>query len=138
MSRNFIIVAAWTVFAGIAYVTLSPIGLRPQIADPNLERFGAFAVLGLLLGMAYPGRQGLFAALIVGDAVGARIPSIVYTRARCRICGNACQGSRRIGRHRCCHHPVTRLSAEGLIDPRILQIIWANRRNRVCARPYRA
>jgi VanZ family protein len=57
------------VFAGIAFVTLSSTGLRPRIADPNLERFAAFAVLGLLLGMAYPGRRGLFAALIVGAAV---------------------------------------------------------------------
>ena len=57
MSRKFIIVAAWTVFAGIAFVTLSSTGLRPRIADPNLERFAAFAMLGLLLGMAYPGRR---------------------------------------------------------------------------------
>jgi hypothetical protein len=54
---------------GIAFVTLSPIGLRPNIADPNLERFAAFAVLGLLLGMAYPGRRALFAVTIVVAAV---------------------------------------------------------------------
>jgi hypothetical protein len=69
MPRKFIIVAAWTVFAGIAFVTLSPIGLRPAIADPNLERFGAFAILGLLLGMAYPSRRALFAVIIVIAAV---------------------------------------------------------------------
>jgi VanZ family protein len=69
MSRKFIIVAAWIVFAGIAFVTLSPIGLRPKIADPDLERFAAFAVLGLLLGMAYPGRRAAFALIIVIAAV---------------------------------------------------------------------
>jgi mannose/fructose/N-acetylgalactosamine-specific phosphotransferase system component IIC len=44
-------------------------GLRPEIAAPNLERFAAFAVLGLLLGMAYPGRPAFFALLIVAAAV---------------------------------------------------------------------
>jgi len=63
MSRKFITVAAWTVFTGIAFVTLSSTGLRPRIADPNLERFAAFAVLGLLLG--HPGRRALFAVIIV-------------------------------------------------------------------------
>ena len=69
MSRKFVTVAAWVVFACIAFVTLSPIGLRPKIADPTLERFAAFAVLGLLLGMAYPSRRALFAALIIAAAV---------------------------------------------------------------------
>lgn len=67
MSRKFITVAAWVVFAGIAFVTLSPIGLRPHIAAPNLERFAAFAMLGLLFGMAYPGRRALFATLSASD-----------------------------------------------------------------------
>jgi hypothetical protein len=69
MFRKFIIVAAWTVFAGIAFVTLSSTGLRPRIADLNVERFGAFAVLGLFLGMAYPGCRALFAVTIVVAAV---------------------------------------------------------------------
>jgi hypothetical protein len=58
------IVAAWAVFAGIAFVTLSSSGLRPNIANPNLEQFGAFALLGVLLGLAYPRRRPLFAAPI--------------------------------------------------------------------------
>jgi hypothetical protein len=69
MSRKFIAVAAWVALACIAYITLSPSGLRPRIADPNLERFGAYAVSGLLLGMAYPNRRALFAIIIVGAAV---------------------------------------------------------------------
>ena len=34
-----------------------------------MERFGAFAVLGLFLGMAYPGCRALFAVTIVVAAV---------------------------------------------------------------------
>lgn len=69
MSRKLIIAAAWMLLACIAYVTLSPNGLRPRILDPNLERFGAHAVLGLLFGMAYPSRRVLFATIVVGAAI---------------------------------------------------------------------
>ncbi|WP_082490880.1 hypothetical protein [Aureimonas sp. Leaf454] len=40
--------------AGIAFATLSPIGLRPHIAGLQIEHVGAFCVAGLLLGLAYP------------------------------------------------------------------------------------
>jgi hypothetical protein len=69
MSRKFITLAAWTLLACIAFVTLTPSELRPRIADPNLERFGAFALVGLLLGLAYPNRTALFATIILIAAV---------------------------------------------------------------------
>lgn len=63
-------IAAWLCLAGIAFATLSPIGLRPTTGlSPSIERFVAFAMVGALFAAAYP-RYILFAALIVlGAAV---------------------------------------------------------------------
>jgi hypothetical protein len=63
-------ISAWTCLAAIAFVTLSPLGLRPVTGmPPNVERFVAFAVVGALFAAAYP-RYILFAAVIVlGAAV---------------------------------------------------------------------
>jgi hypothetical protein len=44
--------------AAVAFVTLCPIGLRPHLASPNLERLMAYAVLGALVARAC-GRNGL-------------------------------------------------------------------------------
>ena len=47
--------AAWLLLAAIVFVTLSPIGFRPEIEAPaNLERFAAFAALGGTFCLGYP------------------------------------------------------------------------------------
>jgi hypothetical protein len=56
--------------AAIAFATLCPIGLRPHLADPDSERFGAYLVLGALISLA-AGRRGLSAtALVLALAFG--------------------------------------------------------------------
>ncbi len=50
-------IAAWLALAAIVFVTLSPLGLRPETGEPpQLERFAAFLVLGGLFAAAYPRR----------------------------------------------------------------------------------
>jgi hypothetical protein len=56
--------------AAIAFVTLCPIGLRPQIASPDEERFGAYFVLGLIASQAAPRQSGLILSLLVLMAFG--------------------------------------------------------------------
>lgn len=73
MYRKTIIVIAWTTFALIAFATLSPIGLRPHFAGVSLERFGAFALVGLLFGLAYPRHLWLVLTLVGGAAVGLEV-----------------------------------------------------------------
>ena len=68
MPHKFFIAAAWVILAFIIFVTLSPIGLRPHVEDVSVERFGAFAVAGLLFGLAYPRRPWLVLFLVVGTA----------------------------------------------------------------------
>jgi VanZ family protein len=69
MLQKFISSAAWLILAFIAYSTLSPIGLRPTITDPNIERFVAYAILGFLLGTAYPRRFLRVALAVIGTAM---------------------------------------------------------------------
>ncbi|THD60221.1 hypothetical protein [Phenylobacterium sp.] len=55
--------------AAIVFVTLCPAGLRPHFAPANLERFGAYFVMGALVVLA-AGRRVLAAtALVVALAV---------------------------------------------------------------------
>jgi hypothetical protein len=56
--------------AAIAFVSLCPIGLRPQLASPDEERFGAYFVLGLIASQAAPRRGALVLSLLVLLAFG--------------------------------------------------------------------
>jgi VanZ family protein len=61
--------AAWIAFGVIVFATLSPLNLRPTATrDPNLERFVAYALLGLLFGLAYPRRLVACLLLVVAAA----------------------------------------------------------------------
>jgi apolipoprotein N-acyltransferase len=68
MSHKIITVIAWAILAFIVFATLSPIGLRPHIENVSVERFGAFAFVGLLFGLAYPKRLWLVLTLVCGTA----------------------------------------------------------------------
>jgi apolipoprotein N-acyltransferase len=70
MIRTLFAFAAWATFGLICFVTLSPIGLRPEIGSPGPERFLAFVLLGGLLVIAYPNRFGRLAIFIVIVALG--------------------------------------------------------------------
>lgn len=63
-------IAAWSLLAAIAFVTLSPIGLRPNSGvSPNLERFSALLALGLVFAVAYPRHLLQVALIVVAAAV---------------------------------------------------------------------
>ena len=68
-AQTWLRLIAWLVLAGIAAVTLAPIDLRPDSGAPaSLERFAAFALVGLLFSTAYPRRRLLVAVLAIGAA----------------------------------------------------------------------
>jgi uncharacterized membrane protein len=69
MIQKASIVAGWLSLAFIAFATLCPIESRPVIAEPQVEHFMAFALVGLAFGLAYPRRVFLVAAIVVGSAV---------------------------------------------------------------------
>lgn len=53
MKRLIIQAAAWSMLGLIAVWTLGPLSYRPRMAPPQLERFGAYFVLGALFSVAY-------------------------------------------------------------------------------------
>lgn len=75
-------IAAWLLILAIAFVTLSPSGLRPHSGySAGLERFTAYLFLGVLLALAYPRRLWQVALVIVVAAVGLEVlQALVATR----------------------------------------------------------
>lgn len=67
-------VAAWLLLAAVAFVTLAPIGWRPESGlSPQIERFAAFALIGLAFSAAYPRHLLLVAVAILGAAIGLEV-----------------------------------------------------------------
>jgi len=73
MSRKIVILAAWCCLGLIIFVTLSPIGLRPETGDAGLERFVAYSLLGVLFVAAYPNRFAPVIASILVIAVSLEL-----------------------------------------------------------------
>lgn len=79
-------VLPWLLLAAIAFVTLSPIGLRPVTdAPPNVERAAAFAVLGAAFALGYPNRLGRVMVLVCAAAVGLEALQYVAAGRHARI-----------------------------------------------------
>ncbi|WP_225112389.1 VanZ family protein [Bradyrhizobium sp. NBAIM32] len=66
---KFLLAAGWLALALVIFVTLAPIHDRPMIAPPNVERFAAFFILGLVLVLAYSNRIILITLIVVASAV---------------------------------------------------------------------
>lgn len=63
-------VFAWLLLAGLVFVTLSPIDLRPVTPLPvQLERSLAVAAIGFVFAIAYPRHVWFVAALVLGATV---------------------------------------------------------------------
>jgi VanZ family protein len=79
--QKLIAAAAWACLVFIAFATLSSIDLRPELIREGtfkafftvVERFGAYAVLGLLFGLAYPRRPTFVCVLVFGSAVSLEL-----------------------------------------------------------------
>jgi hypothetical protein len=76
MRRTLIIAAAWGYFAFIIFTTLSSLGVRPELLTSGfeesiavVERFGGYAVLGILFYLAYPRNLSFACILVFGSAV---------------------------------------------------------------------
>lgn len=71
MNNRLLSLAAWSMVAFIVFATLVPLGSRPQLtANPNYERFAAFAIAGFFLGLAHPKRFLTIVLFMIGLACG--------------------------------------------------------------------
>ncbi|KQT84026.1 hypothetical protein [Aurantimonas sp. Leaf443] len=69
--RTTVPLLAWGLLAAIVFVTLCPIGLRPATEiSVNADRALAFALLGAVFALAYPGRWLWLLALLPLAAFG--------------------------------------------------------------------
>ena len=67
---NGLRVLAWLLLAGLIFVTLSPINLRPISPLPTqVERAGALAIVGFVFAISYPRRIWIVALLVLGSTV---------------------------------------------------------------------
>jgi hypothetical protein len=68
--QTFFRAVGWLLLLAVAFVTLSPIGLRPVTRAPaDLERFAAFCMIGGAFCLGYPRHRILIMILVLG-AVG--------------------------------------------------------------------
>jgi VanZ family protein len=70
MLQRIFIIGSWVALIFVAYSTLSPIDARPTLADPQIEHFAAFFVMGFAFCLAYPSHLRLVAAVVIGAAFG--------------------------------------------------------------------
>jgi len=73
--HKLVLTAAWCCLLFLAFATLAPLHLRPQMTDAEtwvsvlIEHVGAFGVLGLLFTVCYPRRYGFICVVVFGSAV---------------------------------------------------------------------
>ena len=85
MINKLAAVSAWILLAALAFVTLSPISLRPQTGHVLLERFLAFAALGATFGIGYPRRMPFAIAVTVLAAIGLEAAQLLVPGRHARI-----------------------------------------------------
>lgn len=70
----------------MAFVTLAPIGLRPNSGlSPNIERFAAFAAVGFSFALFYPRHLLLISLLVIGAAIGFELLQALVASRHARL-----------------------------------------------------
>jgi VanZ family protein len=86
MTSTFLRAAAWAILAGIVFVTVSPINLRPHtMTTVNVDRAAAYAIVGMLFALAYPRNWKTTMVLLVAGAAGFEFLQIFSSTRHARI-----------------------------------------------------
>lgn len=84
--QRFIALLAWAGLIFIAYATLSPLALRPHLGPfVQLERFGAFMVIGCLFALAYRQRPFVVLAFVLALACGLELFQLLAPSRHARL-----------------------------------------------------
>lgn len=79
-------ILAWLCLAAIAVVTIGPLGWRPESGvSPQIERFAAFALAGLLFSTAYSRRILVAAAIVISAAIGFELLQLMEPSRHGRV-----------------------------------------------------
>jgi hypothetical protein len=90
MINKIAAVSAWVLLGAIAFVSLSPIGLRPQTGDDIAERILAFAALGAAFGVGYPRQLTFGVAMTLAAAIGLEAAQLLTPDRHARLI-DACE-----------------------------------------------
>src|SRR5258708_5574474 len=90
MLQKLCAVGAWACLIFIIYATLSSIDARPRLTDiwfykTVVERFAAYAFLGLLFYLAYPRRVAFVCLVVFGSAVILELLQMVVPDRDARV-----------------------------------------------------
>ena len=89
--QKLLTIVAWVCFVFIAFATLSPAHLRPELSETEpfsvvlLERVGAYAVLGALFVLSYPDRYRLVFVIVFGSAITLELMQIFVPGRDARV-----------------------------------------------------
>src|SRR5437762_1616887 len=78
-SRKLLSYSAWAVLTFIAFATLLPYSLRPELTETEpglvvtIEHVGAFGLLGLLFLVSYPERLRSVCLVVFGSAIALEL-----------------------------------------------------------------
>jgi len=79
-------ILAWLCLAAIAVVTVGPLNWRPESGlSPQIERFAAFALVGLLFSAAYSRHIFIAAAIVIGAAIVFELLQLIEPSRHGRI-----------------------------------------------------
>lgn len=83
-ARRWAALIGWSAVALVVFATLSPIGARPHLAGPQIERFAAYLVAAAALATAYPARKGLILLCLVAGAAGLELAQLLEASRHAR------------------------------------------------------
>lgn len=66
-------------------MTLGPVGLRPQLGHPLMERFAAYVALGAAFSVAYPRRRAWVALAVACAACGLEVGQLLVPGRDARV-----------------------------------------------------
>jgi hypothetical protein len=79
-------ILAWLCLVGIAIVTVGPLNWRPESGiSPQIERFAAFALAGLLFSTAYSRHILIASAIVVAAAIGFELLQLIEPSRHGRV-----------------------------------------------------
>jgi hypothetical protein len=79
-------VIAWSGLLLVALASLAPVEFRPETTFPvSIERFGAFAIIGLAFALAYPRRFWLAVSIAIGSALLLEVLQAVDPSRHARV-----------------------------------------------------
>jgi hypothetical protein len=85
MTKSFAQVLAWSLAAAIVVMTLGPVGLRPQLGHPSIERFIAYVTVGGAFSIAYPKHRAWVALAVVCGALGLEMGQLLVPGRDARL-----------------------------------------------------